>query len=136
VGEKRAIGTFKVKLDTQAASPAAEAAGVGRMAIDKQFEGGLVGRSRGEMMHHMTATQGSGVYVAIERFEGTLEGKTGTFALHHTGLMRRGRASLEVSVVPDSGTGELAGIGGTMQILIEGETHSYQLDYELPGRDP
>ena len=131
--QKQAVGTFKVKLDTQDASPAAEAAGVGRMAIDKQFEGGLEGRSRGEMMHHMTATQGSGVYVALERFDGTLHGQAGTFALHHTGLMRRGEASLEVSVVPDSGTGALAGIAGTMAIRIEGGTHSYEFVYELPG---
>ena len=132
MGERRASGTFKVRLDTQDATPAAEAAGLGRMVLDKQCEGGLAGRSRGEMMHHMTATQGSGVYVAIERFDGALDGRAGTFVLHHTGVMRRGQASLEVDIVPDSGTGELAGIDGTMQILIEGETHSYQLDYELP----
>ena len=128
---RQATGTFKVKLDQQDASSAAAAAGIGRMSVDKQFEGDLVGRSRGEMMHRMSAAEGSGVYVMIEHVEGALHGRSGAFALHHTGLMRRGQASLSVTVVPDSGTGELEGITGAMQIIIAGETHSYVFDYEL-----
>jgi hypothetical protein len=76
----------------------------------------------------------SGVYVAIERITGTLNGRRGTFALHHTGIMTRGAPNLKVSVIPDSGTDELTGIGGTMNIIIEGKKHSYELEYSLPAK--
>ena len=128
-------GDFDVKVQPQAPSDPAQAAGVGRMSLDKQFHGPLEGPSRGEMLALMTEVQGSGVYVAIERFTGTLEGRAGSFALHHTGIMERGAPILTVTVVPDSGTGELAGISGRMRIVIAGGKHSYEFEYGLgaPG---
>jgi len=69
--------------------------------------------------------------VAIERVSGALHGRTGTFVLQHSGTMTRGSPELTVSVVPDSGTGELTGLSGTMRIIIEGKRHSYEFDYTL-----
>jgi hypothetical protein len=128
---EQATGTFDVKV-----GPLEHSAGdatLGRMSIDKTFHGGLEGTSRGEMLTAGTAVAGSAVYVAIERVSGTLEGRRGSFALYHTGIMRRGTPSLTVTVVPDSGTDGLAGISGTLDILIEGKQHSYVLRYTFDG---
>jgi hypothetical protein len=126
----RARGTFDVKLTPQTAADSAS--GLGRMSIDKTFHGDLEGTSKGEMLSYLTADSKSGVYVAVERVTGTLNGRRGSFMLHHTGVMNRGTPSLSVSVVPESGTDQLAGITGTMNIIIEGKKHSYEFDYQLP----
>ena len=123
-----AAGTFEVKLSLlDAAEPV-----IGRMLIEKVFSGDLQGASRGEMLGVMDQSLGSGSYVALERVTGTLQGRTGSFALVHRGTMNRGTPTLTVEVVPDSGEGDLAGIKGAMQIVIEAGKHSYALDYELP----
>ena len=44
--------------------------------------------------------------------------------------MEKGEAALTVTIVPDSGTGELAGISGTLEIDNDEEKHSYVLEYE------
>ncbi len=125
----RASGTFEVKLTPLDA----DAGGVpGRMSIDKQFHGDLQGTSRGQMLAAMTGVEGSAGYVAIEQVTGTLAGRSGTFVLQHSGIMNRGSPSLTITVVPDSGTGELAGLAGTMTIEIAGGQHSYELEYTLP----
>jgi len=126
-----ATGSFEVKLLPQ---PAADAdSGLGRMCIDKVFSGDLQGTSKGEMLAATTAVKGSAGYVAIERVTGALSGKAGSFVLMHTGVMNRGVPSLTVQVVPDSGTGELAGLTGTMAIEIKGGKHFYVFEYDLPG---
>jgi hypothetical protein len=130
-----AKGPFEVKLTAQKPdNPQAEGSGHGRMSMEKQFHGDLEATSQGEMLSVMTDTKGSAAYVAIERVKGALGGRSGTFALQHTGTMNRGEPRLIVNVVPDSGTGELAGISGTMKIVIgpKGE-HSYELEYALSG---
>jgi len=126
-----ARGTFEVKLTPQPAE--GEAPAVGRMPIDKQFHGNLVGSSKGQMLTAMTDTKGSAGYVALERLTGTLGGRSGSFALQHSGTMTRGAPQLIVSVVPDSGTGELAGLTGTLTIAIADGKHSYDFDYALAG---
>ena len=104
---------------------------IGRRRITKTFEGDLTGESRGEMLSAAGQVKGSAGYVALERVEGTLEGRKGTFVLKHDGSMDRGAPSLEVRVVPDSGTGELEGLRGRMQIdIVEGK-HLFTFDYEL-----
>jgi len=120
-----------VKLSPQGLSDPGTEAGLGRMSIDKQFRGDLQGSSKGEMLAAGTVVKGSAGYVAMERVSATLHGKTGTFVLQHSGLMRRGAPQLIVSVVPDSGTGELAGLAGTMTIRIAGGKHSYEFEYTL-----
>ncbi|WP_164007032.1 DUF3224 domain-containing protein [Pyxidicoccus trucidator] len=129
---KRASGAFDVKLTPMA--PDAEAGGsdVGRMALDKRFHGDLEATSKGQMLAVRTPTDGSAGYVAMERVSGTLHGRTGTFALQHSGTMTRGAPRLSVTVVPDSGTGQLTGLAGAMSILITEGRHSYELDYTLP----
>ena len=126
-----ASGTFDVKLAPQPAAPGIEAAHLGRMTIDKRFQGDLTGTSLGEMLSAGTPEAGSAGYVAIERVTGTLHGRAGSFVLMHTGTMDRGAPSLRVSVVPDSGTGELAGIRGELTIRIEQGQHEYTFEYEL-----
>ena len=125
----RATGTFDVTIGPLDHS--ANDGTLGRMSIDKQFHGDLQGTSKGEMLTAGTAVQGSAVYVAIERVHGTLDGRTGSFAMHHTGVMTRGAPSLTVTVVPDSGTDGLEGISGTCEIIREGKQHSYALKYSL-----
>ncbi|MDQ3282696.1 MAG: DUF3224 domain-containing protein, partial [Acidobacteriota bacterium] len=76
--------------------------------------------------------QGSAGYVAIERVTGTLHGRTGSFAMQHFGTMNRGEPSLNITIIPDSGTDQLTGISGRMNIIIAEGKHSYELDYTLP----
>ena len=128
----RATGPFEVQLKPLPTYETADGAMLGRMSIDKQFRGDLDATSRGEMLSAGTAVKGSAAYSAVERVSGTLGGRRGTFVLQHTGVMNRGTPSLLVTVVPDSGTGELAGLTGTMAIHVEGGRHSYTFEYALP----
>jgi hypothetical protein len=127
-------GEFEVKLNPQNPdNPEAESAGLSRMSLDKQFHGALEATSKGEMISIMTEVKGSGVYVAIERVSGALNGRRGSFILHHRGVMTRGTPELSVTVVPDSGTGELTGLTGDMQIKMPDGKHFYDFSYSLPG---
>jgi hypothetical protein len=126
---KRASGTFEVKLSPQPPSENAGDPTVGRMSLDKQFHGDLEATGRGEMLAARTDTEGSAGYVALERVAGTLDGRNGTFALQHSGTMTRGVPQLLITVVPDSGTGELAGLAGQMNINIADGKHSYDFEY-------
>ena len=126
----RAVGDFEVKVLPQAADSGFEA--VARMLLDKQFHGDLEAVSKGQMLAHSTAVQGSAGYVAIEQVTGTLQGRTGTFVLQHSGIMNHGTPNLTITVVPDSGTGQLQGLAGKMDIQIEGGKHSYVFEYTLP----
>ena len=123
-----ASGTFAVKMTAQAQD---EGAVGGRFLLDKQFHGDLEGTSKGEMLAISTAVPGSAGYVAMEQITGTLNGRNGTFALQHTGTMTRGTPQLSVTVVPDSGTGELAGLTGKLDIKITDGKHFYEFDYTL-----
>ena len=127
-----AKGTFNVSLKPQPMSDVASGAEIGRMSLDKQFFGDLVGTSKGEMLSAMSAVKGSAGYVAIERVSGTLEGKTGTFVLQHSGTMNRGTPTLTVTTVPDSGTDGLTGISGSLTIDIVDGKHLYTFTYSLP----
>ena len=129
----RATGTFEVKLNPQPTAHPAEGPALGRMSIGKQFRGDLEGTSGGEMLSATTGVKGSAGYVAIERVSGTLGGRTGTFILQHSGTMARGAPQLTITVVPDSGTEELAGITGTMAIDLGGGKHAYDFAYALPA---
>ena len=127
-----ARGTFEVKLAPQPIAHEHAGVPLGRLSIDKEFRGDLVGTSKGEMLTAMTSVKESAGYVAIERVIGTLQGRSGSFALQHSGTMTRGVPSLLITVVPDSGTEGLAGLAGTMTILIAGGKHSYEFEYTLP----
>ena len=125
-----ATGGFDVKV-----TPAAESApGIARLTIDKQFHGKLEATSKGEMLAG-GGTKGTGGYVAMEVVTGTLDGRSGSFALQHSGTMVNNNFTLIIVVVPGSGTGELAGIDGKMNILIAADgKHSYDFEYTLPAK--
>ncbi|GAB4199136.1 MAG: DUF3224 domain-containing protein [Roseiflexaceae bacterium] len=125
---QRASGTFEVNLTPQADG---QDATLGRLLIDKRFQGDLVATSQGQMLSANTSVAGSAGYVAIERVSGTLHGRSGSFVLQHSGTMNRGTPQLTISIVPDSGTDELAGIAGTMTIAIADGKHSYELVYSI-----
>jgi hypothetical protein len=131
---KHAKGAFDVKVIPQKPdSKEAESSKLGRMSLDKQFQGDLEATSTGEMLATMTEVKGSAGYVAMERVNGTLQGKSGTFVLQHSATMTRGVPQMSVTVVPDSATGDLAGLTGTMTIKIEEGKHFYEFDYTLPA---
>jgi hypothetical protein len=124
-------GEFTVKMNPETMSEVAADTGVGRMSLDKQYHGALDAAGKGEMLAYMDRALMSGAYLAMERVEGVLEGRRGSFLLHHTGVMERGAPSLTVAVVPDSGRDELAGLSGKLNIRIEGGKHYYDFDYAL-----
>jgi hypothetical protein len=126
----RASGRFDVTIVAQAQDPA-EAEVLGRKSLAKQFHGDLEGTGRGVMLAIGTAVAGSAAYSALERVDGRLHGRAGSFALQHTGVMDRGTPSLAITVVPDSGTGELVGLAGTLDIRIAGGVHFYEFEYTL-----
>ncbi len=128
---RRVCGTFSVTITPQAADESVGDPVIGRMALFKRFEGPLSGIARGQMLATRTATPGSAGYVALDRFEGTLDGRAGGFSLQHSGVMDRGTPSLLIQVVPDSGSGELAGLRGTLAIRIEAGAHYYDFDFSL-----
>jgi len=122
-----ASGTFDVKLMPQ---PVADSeAGIGRMSIDKQFHGDIEGVSKGEMLSSQGFIKGSAGYVAIERVTGTLQGRKGSFVLQHNATMNRGTPQLNIIVLPDSGTDQLAGLSGMMTIKTDQGQHFYEFDY-------
>jgi hypothetical protein len=125
-----ATGTFEVKTQPQAQDDPAP--GFGRASLDKQYGGDLAGAATGVMLTAMTPTPGSAAYVALERFTGKLHGREGSFALQHAGSMCGGTQQLAISVVPCSGSGELTGIEGQLDIRIENGRHYYEFEYTLP----
>ena len=133
-----ASGTFEVSLTPHPGDAGNGNGGeqvVGRMIIDKQFDGDLKASSRGEMLSIGTRAQGSAGYVAMEWVSGILNSRSGRFALQHSGTMNRGAPTLSITVVPDSGTGELAGISGRMTIEIVDGKHHYGFDYSFVSID-
>jgi len=125
-----ATGSFDVKIAPLSAYNADDSS-LARMSIDKQFHGALDATSKGEMLSAGSPVKGSAGYVAIEKVSGSLSGRAGTFVLQHSATMNRGTPQLSITVVPDSGTGDLTGISGTMMIDINSGKHSYTFDYTL-----
>lgn len=133
---QHARGPFTVKMAPQGDGDIAHGISIGRMSLDKVFSGDLDAIGKGEMLGARTAIDDSAGYVAIERVTGTLAGRKGSFVLQHSGTMTRGAQHLVISVVPDSGTGELTGIAGVMTIDIGTDgAHRYDLTYALPAAD-
>jgi hypothetical protein len=127
---KHVSGSFDVKLEPQTDEKVGDPT-VGRMSIDKQFHGDLEATSKGQMLAAMTEVKGSAGYVAMERVTGTLNGRAGTFVLQHSATMNRGVPQLSITVVPDSGTGQLVGLTGKMGINIVDGKHFYDFEYTL-----
>lgn len=128
-----AKGQFHVKVTPQPASEIAAAGNIQRLTIDKQWEGDLVGTSKGEMLAGGTEETQVGAYVAVERVTATVDGRSGTFIFLHEGVRGPTGQSLRVRVLPGSATGALAGLEGDLKIIIEGKEHRYEFDYTLPS---
>ena len=128
----RTSGTFEVRLTPQTSDGGSDPI-VGRLSIDKQFRGELEATSKGEMLAGGDPKKGSGGYVAIERVSGALNGHTGTFLLQHNGTMQSGNYKMDIIVVPGSGSDQLAGLDGKMEIIIKDGKHSYDFAYTLPA---
>jgi hypothetical protein len=134
-----ASGPFDVKVTPQKPdTQIARTANLGRLTIDKRFNGDLEASGRGEMLAIQSDVKGSAGYVALERVTGKLQGRSGSFVLLHSATMKRGAPESTITVVPDSGTGELAGLTGSMRIKVAADgSHSYEFDFriELPPDD-
>lgn len=126
---KHAKGSFDVTITPQ---ETADEAPVARMLLYKEFHGDLEAIAHGEMMAAHEPLTGAGVYVAIDRVVGTLHGKGGSFLIAHRGIRNAEGQELSIVIVPGSGTGQLAGITGTLGIEIVEKQHSYTMDYTLP----
>jgi hypothetical protein len=129
---KHATGPFDVKLAPQGEPDKADGSTLARYSLDKQYHGDLDATATGTMLTAGTDVKGSAGYVAIERVTGKLNGRTGSFVLQHSGTLTRGAAEQSITVVPDSGTGQLAGVTGKLTVIIEAGKHSYSFDYTLP----
>jgi hypothetical protein len=127
-----AHGTFTVEMKPQVEPCMTDGVGLGRMTLEKRFDGDLVAIGQGEMLTALTPVQGSAGYVAIERVTGALAGRTGSFVFQHSGILDHGAQRLTIVVVPGSGTGGLAGIEGDFRITIAEGRHFYEFDYVLP----
>lgn len=127
-----AKGSFTVEMAPQGEPEVADGVALGRMALNKAFVGDLEAVGVGQMLTALTPTKGSAGYVAIERVSGSLHGRKGSFVFQHSGLMNEGARQLSISVVPGSGTGELAGLAGTFTLEIVDGEHHYQFEYSLP----
>jgi hypothetical protein len=130
---RHAEGTFEVKMTPLPADEATGGAAIARYSLDKHFQGDLEAESKGQMLSAGDPSKGNAGYVAIEHVTGALHGHSGSFALQHRGVIDHGQYQLSITVVPGSGTGELAGIAGTMTIVIAAGKHSYTFEYTLPA---
>jgi hypothetical protein len=130
---KRATGSFEVTLQPLSNADASSHPLLARVLLTKKFSGDLAGDARGQMLSAGTHTRGSACYVAIDQVTGELDGRKGSFLLQHTGIMNRGAPSLSITVVPDSGTEELAGLTGTLSINIVDGRHFYDFIYSFPA---
>ncbi len=124
-------GTFEIKLDFQPPYATPDGLTLGRAIFTKQFQGDLTGTSTGEMLSTLTSVKGSAGYISQEHIQATLHGRTGSFVVHHVGRMTRGAAELTITIVPDSGTGELQGITGQMTIDKRDGQQFYSIDYKF-----
>ena len=129
---KRATGSFEVSLQPLSNAEVSSDPLLARMLLTKKFSGDLAGSARGQMLSAGTATQGSAGYVAIDHVTGTLDGRSGSFLLQHSGSMQRGVPTLSIKVIPDSGTDGLVGIAGTLSINVVDGKHFYDFLYSFP----
>ena len=104
--------------------------------VDKRYHGDLDGEGRVRLLMCRASADGpleNAGYIAMEQVSGTLGGRKGTFVFHHWGIAEAGAPPRTGGhVVPGSGTGELAGMSGTMEIHVDGDGgHTLALDYEI-----
>jgi hypothetical protein len=130
---RQATGTFEVEMQPQGDGDVAEGSSLSRMSLEKRFSGDLEASGKGEMLAARADVATSAVYVAIERVSGSLHGRAGSFVLVHKGVMTEEARHLVIEVAPDTATGQLKGLTGTLDIRIEDGRHHYDFEYSLPG---
>ena len=123
-------GSFDVTITKQDTAPDAV---VARNLLYKEFHGDLEAIAKGEMLAAFEPLTNAGVYVAIDRVSGTLHGKSGSFIIAHRGIANADGQTLDIVIVPGTGTGQLSGITGTLGIQIVEKKHLYTMEYELGG---
>lgn len=129
--QEHATGTFTIDLRPAEGAPDPE--GLGRFEFDKQFHGDLVATSRGAMLSAGDPSTGAAGYVVVEIVEGRIGEREGRFALQHSGVRDAGELRLVIAVVPGSGTGDFAGIGGDFELTVDEDgSHRYKLSYTVP----
>jgi hypothetical protein len=133
VMKQQVTGPFDVTMTPQSGDASAGGDTIGRMLLSKEYHGSLDATGKGQMLATRNLAVESGGYVALEWVVGKLDGRSGSFVLQHSGVMNRGARALTLNVVPDSGTGELVGIAGSMEIIIAEGKHSYRFAYTLPA---
>lgn len=129
-----AKGTFQVSLIPLSYENPGEVSQFNRMSIDKTISGDLVGTTKGQMIASRSAVKGSAGYVAMEEVVGSLGGRSGTFVLQHSATMNRGLPIMAITVVPDSGFGELEGLEGEFKIDIVEGVHFYEFSYRFTDK--
>jgi hypothetical protein len=127
-----AEGTFQVHNWEGETYEESEGAVLSRASLTKTFDGAFQGSSTAELL--MAEAKDARAYVGMERLDGSLNGATGTFVvMHSASQVMNGEESMQVTVVPGSGTAGLEGISGSLKITVsEGGEHSYRFIYELP----
>lgn len=124
-----AKGTFVVEMKPEGQNKIEDIT-FGKYSFQKTFKGDLEATSKVDMLS-AGSDNGSGGYVAIEGVTGTLNGRSGTFVLMHTGTRSKTSAQLTVTVIPGCSTGDLIGLEGKLTINIVGKEHSYVFEYSL-----
>lgn len=128
----QAKGEFQIQFEPQVPSfKGSNDVRIGRMSIRKKYVGLLEGLSVGEMLSATSPIEGHAGYIALEQISGSLDGRKGSFVVQHFGLKHPQAQDHRVEIVPGSGTGELLGLRGAMQIRVEGSKHYYELNYSL-----
>jgi Protein of unknown function (DUF3224) len=125
------IGEFELKASPLEISENEKSLGLMKMLFEKTFHGDLSGTSLVSMMGIMNKDTASGGYVAIEKFNGNVKGKSGSFYLQHSSTMNNGAQNQTIQIIPNSGTDDLAGISGAMTIEIKDGKHFYFFDYKI-----
>jgi len=129
-------------LDWRPDPPFDEAPGgsLSRVTVTKEWTGDIVGTSTAHLLTAMSPVRNSGGYVAVERMDVSIGGRSGTFILQHSAISAAGgEAELSVTVVPDTGTGELASLAGSLTVTVVGRDnptdrggrHLYEMSYDL-----
>lgn len=105
--------------------------GTGRFDFAKRWVGDIVGTSQGIMISAGSPAEGTAGYVAMEVFEGTIGGRRGSVAFEQLGTMDAGGQGLRYLIVPGSGTGELDGLIGVLNLTVDTESGAHRVEAEL-----
>ncbi len=104
-----------------------------RASVTQAYVGDIEGE--GKVEHLMVyGDGGSASYVTLERVVGRIGGKSGSYVTQGSGTFEGDTAKGTFSVVPGSGTGDLAGLRGTGSFIAVGgkpETQVVTIEYEI-----